>query len=168
MMVVLVTGATLACASEQKPPAEPTLEPASTPVESRDIAEDDENPDQGIVAIDPRLVEMCHIPVPQFEFDSSALSAEATSALDALGACLTTGPAAGQAIRLVGHADPRGTDEYNMALGQRRAASVAGHLEARQVPGERMETSSRGEIDATGTDEQTWALDRKVEIFLAD
>jgi peptidoglycan-associated lipoprotein len=150
-----------------KPAEEPRLEPASGPI-AREAAEDDEDPGKSTVTIDPRLVELCNMPVPKFAFDSSALSDQARNALDTLATCLVSGPAAGQVLRLIGHADPRGTDEYNMALGQRRAASVAGHLQSRSVEQGRLETSSRGELDATGTDEPSWALDRKVEIYLAD
>jgi peptidoglycan-associated lipoprotein len=170
MTCTLTASALLACSGNEQKPAETpaTMKPASMPVETESKAEDDEDPNKGIVTIDPRLVEMCNMPVPKFAFDSSALSEQASSALDILGTCLVSGPAQGQLLRLVGHADPRGTDEYNLALGQRRAASVAGHLDSRGVEQNRLETSSRGEIDAAGTDEQTWAIDRKVEIFLAD
>jgi len=94
---------------------------------------------------------------------------DAAAALDALAACFSEGgAAAGEGMRLVGHADPRGTEEYNMALGQRRAGSVAGYLSGKGLGDDKLETSSRGEMDATGTDEATWAEDRKVMIFLAE
>lgn len=164
--LTLLASAIINCsAKEQKPPEAPT-QPASISAEAADRG--DEDPNKAAVSIDPRLVEMCNIPVPEFPFDSSALSRDASAVLDALGTCLVSGPAQGRALRLIGHTDPRGTDEYNLALGHRRAASVAGHLESRSVAMSRLETSSRGESDAVGTDESSWARDRKVEILLAD
>jgi peptidoglycan-associated lipoprotein len=71
-------------------------------------------------------------------------------------------------MKLVGHADPRGEVEYNFGLGQERAGSVAEFLKERGVPSSRMVTSSRGEIEATGTEEMSWARDRRVQILLAD
>jgi peptidoglycan-associated lipoprotein len=121
-----------------------------------------------VVEIDPKILELCDIPTPRFDFDSAALHEDTKASLDALAACFVGGNAKDKNMRLVGHADPRGTEEYNMGLGQRRAASVAGYLEGAQLAQERMETSSRGELDAVGSDEASWAKDRKVQIFLAE
>ncbi len=126
------------------------------------------DPNKGGISIGPKIAQMCDLESTQFEFDSSALSDEAKAVLDALAACFTDGPAAGKSMRLVGHADPRGDEEYNMGLGQRRAGAVARYLQDEGLEGDRLETWSRGELDATGTDEPSWALDRKVEIFLAE
>mgnify|MGYP002260948497 CR=1 FL=1 len=57
---------------------------------------------------------------------------------------------------------------YNIALGQQRAGSVATFLSQKGVSEQRMGTLSKGAFDATGMDENGWALDRKVEVFLAD
>ena len=72
----------------------------------------------------------------------------------------------GRALRLVGHCDPRGPADYNMLLGHRRADSVAGYLEDRGMQSANAETTSRGAEDATGTDEATWAKDRRVDVML--
>ena len=56
---------------------------------------------------------------------------------------------------------------YNFALGQRRAAAVASYIEGRGVGDRRLETTSRGELDASGYDEASWARDRRVDILLA-
>jgi peptidoglycan-associated lipoprotein len=96
------------------------------------------------------------------------VSADATAALDALARCFISGPLKGKGMRLVGHADPRGEVEYNLALGQQRAGSVSDFIARKGLESGRMATSSRGEFEATGTDEDGWALDRKVEIFLAE
>ena len=54
------------------------------------------------------------------------------------------------------------------ALGQKRAGAVAGYLSKQGLAEERIATSSRGELEATGEDQSGWARDRRVEIFLAE
>ena len=120
------------------------------------------------VGIDKRIVEMCNLPTAHFDFDSSSIGGKAKDALEALSACFVTGAGKGKNIRIVGHADPRGETEYNFALGQRRAASVASYLTGAGMPESQITTSSRGELEATGTDADSWRKDRKVDIYLAD
>ena len=69
-------------------------------------------------------------------------------------------------VRLEGHADERGSREYNMALGQRRAIAVRNATTALGVGGDRIEAISFGEDKpkATGHDEASWAQNRRVEI----
>ena len=119
------------------------------------------------VHMDSRLAELCDIPAPSFAFDSARIDPEAKRSLDKLAACVLDGAAKDESLRLVGHADPRGDEEYNFALGQRRASSIAGYLRDKGVPNERVETSSRGELDATGSAEDSYAKDRRVDIMLA-
>jgi len=90
---------------------------------------------------------------PKFDFDQVAR-------------CVTSGPLKGRALLLVGRADPRGEAEYNMVLGEHRADSVARYLESLGVPGDKIAETSRGKLDATGTDEETWRKDRRVDIAL--
>lgn len=146
--------------------AEPTAEVVAA--SGLDEGTDDEDPGQGDVNIDPELAAMCDLPEADFSFDSAKLAPKAKAALDALAACFMDGPAKGRRMSLVGHADPRGDEEYNLGLGQRRAGSVASYLGGKGLDDERLETSSRGELDATGTDETSWARDRRVDIGLAN
>jgi outer membrane protein OmpA-like peptidoglycan-associated protein len=53
------------------------------------------------------------------------ISRRSWNVLDALAKCFVDGKAQNEELRLVGHADPRGDEDYDFALGQRRAASVA-------------------------------------------
>jgi peptidoglycan-associated lipoprotein len=64
---------------------------------------------------------------------------------------------------LIGRADPRGTSEYNLALGERRARSVQRFLAALGVSADRLPVSSEGSEAASGTDESGWSRDRRVE-----
>ncbi|MFO0612481.1 MAG: OmpA family protein [Polyangiaceae bacterium] len=121
---------------------------------------------KAVVVVDPRIQEACNMPTPHFAFDSA--SVEGDPALDVLASCFLRGPMTGKELRLVGHADPRGDFEYNVLLGHERAGNVANYLESKGLTDDRIATSSRGEMDATGQDESGWAEDRRVDILLAD
>jgi peptidoglycan-associated lipoprotein len=69
-------------------------------------------------------------------------------------------------MRLVGHADPRGDEEYNMSLGNRRADNVKSAIVGAGLSASQVATTSRGEMDATGTDDASWEKDRRVDVLL--
>ena len=71
----------------------------------------------------------------------------------------------GKSMQVVGHADPRGTDEYNQKLGKSRAVSVEEFLVARGVADDKVVTGSHGEAEATD-DPSEFAFDRRVDIQL--
>jgi peptidoglycan-associated lipoprotein len=164
--IILVCAAALVGACKKKD--EPTTAPTATETAPPAASTTEESADQAGVVVDDAVVKLCDLPEARFDFDSAKLSPSATTMLDALAACFISGPAKDKNMRLVGHADPRGTDEYNMGLGQRRAGSVSAYLVKKGLAEDRMETSSRGELDATGSDDQGWAKDRRVDILLAD
>ena len=121
------------------------------------------------VHIDDRIVRACgDLPTAHFAFESANVLPDSASALDALARCFVTGPLRGKSLKLIGHADPRGETEYNLALGHQRAYSVVDILAQRGVELGRMITSSKGEFEASGADESGWARDRKVDVLLAD
>jgi len=103
---------------------------------------------------------------PHFDFDKSNLQPADDAMLDKIADCLTKGPLAGRSIALIGRADPRGEIEYNFALGEHRADSVVKYLESRGVDTAHLQPTSRGKLDATGTDATTWAADRRVDLVL--
>lgn len=98
-----------------------------------------------------------------FDFDSSALTDEARAAVDAHITLLLTND---QSVRLEGHTDERGTREYNLALGERRAQSVRDYMVANGVPSYRIEMISYGEENpvAYGSGEASWQQNRRVEL----
>ena len=102
---------------------------------------------------------------PKFDFDKSVLLPADMDVLAKVAECFSTGPLKGDRMLLVGRADPRGTREYNDALGMRRADTVATYMEQHGIDGARIERTSRGKDDATGTDEATWATDRRVDML---
>ena len=105
----------------------------------------------------------CGLHTVYFGYDTSTLSSDAISKLKDTASCLKK--AAGRKHRLEGHCDPRGTVEYNIALGDARARSVQTYLTRLGVKD--LRTVSKGELEATGTSETGWARDRKV-VPLAD
>lgn len=138
-----------------------TAPPANTGAKSDDGASS--------VKIDDKIIKACgDMPSAPFAFDSADVSPEASNVLDAVARCFITGPLKGKGLKLVGHADPRGETEYNLGLGQRRAGSIQSFLAKKGIENTRMASSSKGEFEATGTDESGWAKDRRVEIVLAD
>lgn len=100
-----------------------------------------------------------------FDFDQATLSAEARAALDQQVELLLQ---TNLALRIDGHTDARGTRDYNLALGERRAQSVANYLNLRGVDATRMEVISYGEEKPAveGTGESVWQQNRRVEIKL--
>jgi peptidoglycan-associated lipoprotein len=96
-----------------------------------------------------------------FEYDSSTLTQEAISALNAHIAALQGNDSN---VRLEGHADERGTREYNMALGERRANSVSEYMVANGIATGRIEGVSYGEERpaAYGSGESNWTQNRRV------
>ena len=72
----------------------------------------------------------------------------------------------GRSLKLVGRADPRGTPAYNLTLGQARADSVQKYLTDKSVTLGNAQSTSRGAMDATGTDEAGWTHDRRVDVMI--
>jgi peptidoglycan-associated lipoprotein len=101
--------------------------------------------------------------VIHFDFDEADLRDDARASLDTKLRVLLANP--GVTLRISGHADERGSDEYNLALGQRRAAAAKRYLTERGVADGRIETVSYGEEQqvATGSDEGAYAANRRAE-----
>ena len=97
-----------------------------------------------------------------FAFDRSDIQLDARALLKANGQQLEGG---GAAVRLEGHADERGDEEYNLALGERRAGAVKRYLTDLGVPGSKIRTVSYGEAKpaVAGHNEAAWRYNRRVE-----
>jgi peptidoglycan-associated lipoprotein len=144
-----------------RPPAppEPVAEPrpvppepvAEDPISSRDIGDINKNsPFQPVF----------------FAFDSSDVDATAQQALNANTEILKRYPT--WVITIEGHSDERGTAEYNLALGERRAMSARTYLVSLGVSGDRLRTVSYGKefpFDP-GHDEAAWAQNRRAQFVL--
>ena len=99
-----------------------------------------------------------------FDFDSASIRSEYAQSIAAHAAHLAENP--GLAVRLEGHTDERGSREYNIGLGERRAQAVRRALMLQGVGGDQISTVSYGEERpaVSGRDEEAWAMIRRVEI----
>jgi peptidoglycan-associated lipoprotein len=102
----------------------------------------------------------CELTSVYFDYDSSTLSDSARDQLSRNASCIRERGTRG--VQLTGMTDPRGTEEYNLALGERRAQSAQQYLKSLGTDSS-MSVSSMGEEMASGSDEAGWARDRRVE-----
>ncbi|MGC4091836.1 MAG: MotA/TolQ/ExbB proton channel family protein [Polyangiaceae bacterium] len=133
-----------ACGSEPPPPAKPPTPPVVQPVAQPTAAPPpvaNDSPTQSNLAISDEIRRACGITDAEafFAFDSSNVRAQDKIVLKKLADCFSTGPLKGRRMRLVGHADPRGDEEYNRVLGQRRADSVKGAIATAGLDSGKME-----------------------------
>ncbi len=99
-----------------------------------------------------------------FDFDKTTVKPEAFADLSAHAKYLVNNPSA--KLVLEGHADERGTREYNIALGERRAKAVSRYLSVQGVSAAQMEVVSYGEESPAmeGHNEASWSKNRRVEL----
>ncbi len=102
-----------------------------------------------------------------FDFDRDDVKTEYQQIVVDHGKYLAANP--GARVRLEGHADERGSREYNIGLGERRAQAVKQALLLQGAGASQLTTVSYGEERpaATGSDEESWGLNRRVEIVYA-
>ena len=154
-----------ACGAHREPPAAPT--PKVTSSATMTLAPASKN-----IAVSNEIAERCGIVIgkvesaPKFGFDRSELAPEDREVLRQVAACVISGPLKGRGLRLIGHTDERGESEYNLALGMHRADAAREVLVQEGVQKARLPESSRGELDASGRDEDGWRRDRRVDIVL--
>ncbi len=166
--VASIAGLVVACSSAPKPVARAPM-PSLPPPPPEQAQTAPAAPSQSQVVISDEIRAACGISDQDayFAFDSAKIRQQDHGVLAKVAECFRSGPLKGRDLRLVGHADPRGSDEYNMVLGGHRAGSVRDYLATVGLAQSRMSTTSRGEMDATGHDEPTWAKDRRVDVILA-
>jgi peptidoglycan-associated lipoprotein len=157
-LAFLAGAALLAAACAHKPPAPPPPEAKEAPVaetlppapvkEAEPSCVADRDCRDGNLCLSGRCapvtgdLQECAAPRVHFDFDSSILRGDDRPALERIARCLR----ASQAMRVTieGNADERGTEEYNLQLGQRRAAEVERYLVALGASGEQLKTISYG------------------------
>jgi len=104
-----------------------------------------------------------------FDFDSAELRQDGKETLTQNAAGIKAN--ASLAVRIEGHCDERGTVEYNLALGDRRARAAKDHLISLGISGNKLRTISYGKERPAdpGHNEQAWALNRRAEfVFIAE
>lgn len=173
-VATLATLALVGCSRERphvaapmSPPPSPVPMLAASPDQRDAVARAAAEQQGGGLSISAEILALCPgIKPPKFGYDSAELRGEWQAALRTLSDCMRAGKLADRTVLLTGHTDPRGEDDYNLALGGRRAESVKRAIVAFGVEGARVDVTSRGEVDAAGTDEDGWSRDRKVDIDL--
>jgi peptidoglycan-associated lipoprotein len=172
--LIVLSIALTACAAD-KPPPRTGLQARADTGTSTDAttAKNTETPQQasnsGTVQISDEIRAACGIDRGDafFAFDSTRLQSKDIPTLNKVVTCFSTGPLKNRGMRLVGHADPRGPSDYNMVLGQNRADAVAGYMRGKGLAKSQTETTSRGAMDANGSDESGYARDRRVDVLLS-
>jgi peptidoglycan-associated lipoprotein len=101
-----------------------------------------------------------------FDYDRDQLREDGAATLDAKAAVLQVNPSV--TLVVTGHTDERGTSEYNLALGQRRAAQVKRYLVGKGIADGRMTTQSLGDSQpaASGSDEAAYQQNRRAEFVV--
>ncbi len=171
-IAMLVLALPLAASACKKKPAEvvPVQEPVTMPVTvSPPIA--DNSAAEAAARADSirRATEAARATMLQavyFDYDSDELRTDARATLDEKLRVLNANPAV--RIRIEGHTDERGSDQYNIALGRRRADQAKRYLIDRAIDASRIETMSFGRERpaASGSNEEAWAQNRRGEFVL--
>lgn len=100
-----------------------------------------------------------------FEFDRATLTASERNKAMAAADYLRNHPM--ERLLIEGHCDWRGTSEYNLGLGDRRATSVKDYLVSLGISGDRIQVLSKGDLEAfQGSSEQQMAKDRRAELIV--
>jgi len=160
---LMIALALTACQTTPKPePVEPTPEPEPTPeVETAAAPDphdysDSRNFDNPESLLSKRVI--------YFDFDKSTVRPEYRGIVSAHAAYAAAHSSA--RVTLEGHADERGTREYNLGLGERRGNAVQGLMSAQGARGSQLVVVSYGEERPTCrvSDEDCWSLNRRVEV----
>ena len=150
--IMLLTSFLAACATA---PTETSSSTTNTTSQSEVV---------GGIYVGTDTVEMLAIDVPDrvfFAYDSYSLAALAQTTLNKQAKWLKANPSV--AIAVEGHADERGTREYNLALGDRRASSVKDYLMSQGISSNRISTISYGKERPvkSGSNDTAWAQNRR-------
>jgi peptidoglycan-associated lipoprotein len=161
ILALTVTLALAACQTTPEAETAPEPEPEAPKVETKPAPDphdytDSRNFDNPESLLSKRVV--------YFDFDKSVVRPEYRGIVSAHAAYLAAHGSA--RMTLEGHADERGTREYNLGLGERRGNAVSGLMSAQGGRGSQMTTVSYGEERPTCrvSDEECWSLNRRVEI----
>ena len=161
---LLLVLAMCACHHEKKPVM---VTPQPAPQQTQQTAQQQPTPVSQNLSAGDDLMKQCSITAvkgddPHFDFNTFELTSQDRVVLNQVATCLTTGPLKGKRLQLVGRADPRGTEEYNLGLGDRRANTVSSYLQRLGV--KKIDAKTRGALDATGKDDSGWEQDRRVDL----
>ena len=167
-VTVLLVAVPLALGACKKKPVATTPEPVApvTPAAPPAAPVDDGAAARAAAEAARRAIEAARAVLLQtiyFDYDSDELRSDARAVLDDKLRVLNANP--GLRVRIEGHTDERGTDQYNLALGRRRADQAKRYLLDRGIDASRIETMSFGRERpvASGSNEDSWAQNRRGE-----
>ncbi|HEU4680506.1 MAG TPA: peptidoglycan-associated lipoprotein Pal [Gemmatimonadales bacterium] len=172
-LLMLFAAATFAAACGGSPPPEepapeptPAAEPPPEPAPADDSAERERMERERMAreaAERGRAVSADLAAMINFDYDQATVRPADQATLDRKAAILVANP--NVKLRISGHADERGSDEYNLALANRRAAAAKRYLENKGVDGSRLDVISYGEERPLnpGSDENAYAQNRRDE-----
>jgi peptidoglycan-associated lipoprotein len=182
LVLILVAAAVAACGKKTPPVARAAAPPTATPrgpaAAPRPPAPPEPVPDPTVVPPEPvredsiasasldDLNRNSPIKPVFFEYDSSDITSEAKETLDLNAVALKKYPS--WTITIEGHSDERGTAEYNLALGERRAVAARAYLVSLGIPGDRLRTVSYGKefpFDP-GHDDTAWSKNRRAHFVI--
>ncbi|HEY4648365.1 MAG TPA: peptidoglycan-associated lipoprotein Pal [Gemmatimonadales bacterium] len=172
LMLLSAAAFAVACGGKAAPeepapqPAEPAAEPAPAPAPVDDSAERERLEKERMAreaAEKNRTVSADLAAMINFDYDQAVVRQADQATLDRKAAIMAANPSL--KIRIAGHADERGSDEYNLALGNRRAAAAKRYLENKGVDASRIDVVSYGEERPLnpGNDETAFAQNRRDE-----
>jgi peptidoglycan-associated lipoprotein len=175
VLLACALGSAGGCSKEKAKETTTPTPPAAEPTAGKTKPPPDVTADQPVsqsLAVSADIASACGIkapasPNPTFDYDQDELTTDDRTVLAALAQCLVEGALKGKNVALIGRADPRGTEEYNLGLGSRRAHNVGQYLTRLGVAQAQLAVTTRGALDASGTDEASWRKDRRVDIQLA-
>ena len=161
-LCIAALAGSLACSTKQTPPTTPPpVDDTTGELEEADLGAGD------FKAIDPSNAELRAIFTNiHFNYDQFSLTPQARAILNGIATWMKNN--SGKLLLIEGHCDERGTNEYNLALGDRRANSAKTYLTQLGIEASRIYTLSYGEerpIDA-GSTESAWAKNRRGEFKL--
>jgi peptidoglycan-associated lipoprotein len=157
------------CAKKPAPEAAAPATATETPVVSQIPAQPVGVQEQAVsdTPVAPELAAVAGLQRIYFAYDQHTLSDEARQVLAGNAAWLNANP--GAKVVIEGHCDERGSDEYNLALGERRALAAQSYLVSLGVDAGRLSTISYGEERplVAGQGEESWAQNRRAEFKVA-
>jgi peptidoglycan-associated lipoprotein len=161
---------TMGCGVAKLPVVQTPNSRAAATARAPAVTSGSQSPTSANISISDEIRSKCGISDADayFPFDSARLTSSDSTPLDQIVKCFTHGPLSGRTLKLVGHADPRGPSGYNLTLGESRADAVASYLGTRGMAQAKAQPTSRGALDATGTDENGWQHDRRVDVLLGN
>jgi len=156
-ILVAGCGGTKPAVETEPEPPEPVIAD-TTPVDEKPPVRDEKTK-----YVDPNVQYMSILKAIHFDFNKYFIRADAKPTLEGIASLLKSNPS--WKVLIEGHCDERGTNEYNLGLGEQRALSTKRYLGSLGVPESRFQTISYGEERpvALGHDEEAWAKNRRAE-----